>query len=107
MPGHVTGVSQLGVWRGETESVRDHVLVENRHQPTRVHLRTCVEERYKITTYRGAEYGELFDLEADPGETDNLWDHPGAAGLKAELLRRFLSAEMDREPTRMRRISGA
>lgn len=107
VPGAMTGLSQLAVWRGDEPARRDHVLVENRHQPTKLHLRTYVDERYKITVYRGAEYGELFDLEADPGEVRNLWDDPAAAPRKAELLRRFVNAEMAREPTRMSRIAGA
>jgi uncharacterized sulfatase len=101
------GVNQWEVWRGREESARDHVLVENRHQPTRVHLRTYVNDRYKITVYRNADYGELFDLEQDPREIHNLWDEPFASSIKARLLLRFLQAEMQREPTRMPRIAGA
>jgi len=101
------GVSQLEVWRRRADRARDHVIVENRHEPTRVHLRTLVDERYKITVYRDHEYGELFDLRGDPGETHNLWDEVTYAGLKGRLLHRFLNAELGREPTRMRRIAGA
>ena len=45
VPGLMQGVSQLDVWRGAAESARDHVIVENRHQPTAVHLRTYIENR--------------------------------------------------------------
>ncbi len=106
-PGVMQGVNQYNVWRGAEPSARDHVLVENRHQPTKVHLRTYINERYKITVYRNHDYGELFDLQNDPGEIINLWDDPGSAGLKAELLLKFVQAEMKREPTRMPRIAGA
>jgi arylsulfatase A-like enzyme len=107
IPGLMQGRNQLPVWRGEQEMARDHVIVENRHNPTTVHLRTLVTDRFKITVYRGAEYGELFDLQADPGELVNRWDDPAYAGVKAQLLHRFVQAEIEREPTRMPRIAGA
>ena len=82
-------------------------FVENRHNPTTVHLRTLITERYKITVYRNAAYGELFDLEDDPGERCNRWGDPTYASVKAELLLKFVQAEIQREPTRMPRIAGA
>ena len=45
------GVNQFDVWRGDASSARDCVIVENRHQPTSVHLRTYVNKRYKLTVY--------------------------------------------------------
>ena len=82
-------------------------MVENRHEPTTVHLKTYVEERYKLTVYFQRDYGELFDLATDPGEVDNLWDVPEARELKNELIRRLLFAEMGKEPLPMPRIAGA
>ena len=107
VPGYMQGLSQLDAWCAGGIGVRDHVIVENRHEPTRVHLRTYVDERYKITVYRDQPYGELFDLEQDPGETNNLWDEPSAVALKCEVLHRFMNAELLREPTRMPRVAGA
>ncbi|MBL7201265.1 MAG: DUF4976 domain-containing protein, partial [Anaerolineae bacterium] len=77
------------------------------HNPTTVHLRTLVTERFKITVYRDAAYGELFDLERDPEELHNGWGDPAYAEVKGELLLRFVQAEIQREPTRMPRIAGA
>jgi len=107
VPGEMQGVNQLPVWRGQADTARDHCIVENRHNPTTVHLRTYVGERYKITVYRNAGYGELFDLQEDPNELQNRWDDPAYAGVKADLLQRFVQAEIQREPTRMPRIAGA
>jgi len=103
----MAGVDQGAVWRGEAESARDHVIVENRHQPTTVHLWTLVGERYKITAYRGHDYGELFDLQEDPGEVNNQWDDPGSRELKSELLLKLIHAEMGKEPLWMPRLAGA
>ena len=107
VPGIMQGVDQLPVWKGQAQQARDHVLVENRHNPTTVHLRTYINERYKLTVYRSADYGELFDLQEDPQELCNRWDDPDYQVLKAELLLRFVQAEIQREPTRMPRIAGA
>lgn len=106
-PGTMTGVDQSAVWFGEADSARDHVVVENRHEPTTIHVKTYVDARYKLTVYYQQTYGELFDLEADPGETNNLWDDPSYSALKAELIQKLLFAEMGKEPLRMPRISGA
>ena len=107
VPGLMQGHSQLDVWGGNRDAARDWVLVENRHNPTTVHLRTLVTDRYKITVYRDASYGELFDLVQDPGELHNCCDDPAYAEVKGQLLLRFVQAEIQREPTRMPRIAGA
>lgn len=105
VPRSMVGVDQSAVWTGRQARAREHVLVENRHQPTTVNLRTYIDARYKITVHLGREYGELFNLEEDPGEVNNLWAAPASAGLKQELLLKFLHAEMAREPLPMPRVS--
>ncbi|BDZ41933.1 phosphonate monoester hydrolase [Paraoerskovia sediminicola] len=107
VPESMQGVNQLPVWAGDQGRARDHVLVENRHQPTKVHIRTYVDERYKITLYRGRDAGEMFDLQEDPGEIRNLYDDPEYADLRAELLERFMDAELVRETSKYRRIAVA
>jgi uncharacterized sulfatase len=95
------------VWRGEQAQARSWAIVENRHQPSAVHLRTYIEERYKLTVYRGQPYGELFDLQDDPQERVNRWDDAEYAEIKSALLHRFVQAELEREPTRFARIAPA
>jgi uncharacterized sulfatase len=107
IPRTMTGVDQTEVWFGQQESARDHVIVENRHQPTTLHVKTYVDQRYKLTVYYGQDYGELFDLERDPGEIDNLWDDPDCAQLRADLVMKLLQAEMGKEPLWMPRIAVA
>lgn len=107
IPGWMQGMNQFDVWCGTREIARDHVIVENKHEPPAVHLRTYVDERYKITVYREYDHGELFDLREDPNELRNLWNDPESADLKRTLLHRFVQAEMKREPTRMPRVWGA
>jgi arylsulfatase A-like enzyme len=106
IPGRMTGVNQLPDWT-EGREVRSWSVIENHHGYRRFHLRTYVNRRYKITVYREWETGELFDLDADPGETTNLWDDPECAGLKTKLLHAFLQATLQSEPVPMPRIAGA
>ena len=107
VPGLMQGVNQLDVWSGKQESARDDVIVEYRHQPTAVHMRTLVTERYKLTIHRDRPWGELFDLAEDPEELHNRFDDPAWAAIKAEMLHRFVNAEIAREPMRRPRIAGA
>ena len=107
VPYHMQGMNQLSVWKGETTEVRDHAIIENRHQQTAIHMKTYVDRRYKITVYCGREYGELYDLETDPDEYENLWDKPEFSDLKSELILKFLHAEMAKEPIEMPRIAVA
>ncbi|MEX1020161.1 MAG: sulfatase-like hydrolase/transferase [Litorilinea sp.] len=77
-------------WRGReyvfSEHGRDGILQETEFM-------TMVRNRdWKLVHFVDAEpaapvdYGQLFDLRADPGETRNLWDDPAHAARKAELL---------------------
>ena len=107
IPRTMTGIDQLPVWKGEAESARDHAIVENRHQPTTIHMKTYINERYKLTAYFNQDYGEIFDLQKDPGEINNLWDVPEKQELKKELLLKMLHAEMGKEPIWMPRVACA
>ena len=107
VPGTMQGVSQAAVWRGGAESARHWAICENRHQPTAVHLRTFITERYKMTVYRGLDEGELYDLQEDPEERRNRWADPDYASIRLGIYEQWMQAEMEREPTRFQRIAGA
>ena len=58
----------------------------------------------KIVVYHGTAQGEFYDLEKDPEEFFNLWDHPDAQDRKNEMLLRCFDASvfsMDPHPPRM------
>ena len=44
------------------------------------------DERYKLVVYHGHDLGELFDLETDPDEFNNLWDEPALTETKVRLM---------------------
>jgi arylsulfatase A-like enzyme len=106
VPGGMTGLNQLPTWTGG-RPVRQWSVTENHHGYRRFHLRTYVNDRYKLTVYRQDDAGELFDLLADPGEIHNRWNDPGYADVKLQLLHEFLQATLQSEPERMPRITGA
>ncbi|WP_136657614.1 sulfatase-like hydrolase/transferase [Nitratireductor sp. XY-223] len=67
--------------------------------PARV--RTLLTDRHRFTLYRDQAWGELYDLQEDPNETNNRWDDPAYAAVKAELslrLNHHLTGLMDESP---------
>lgn len=50
---------------------------------------------HKLVHFQGHDYGQLFDLQADPSELVNLWDVEEAREAKAELLSTMLNWHVD------------
>jgi arylsulfatase A-like enzyme len=95
------GASLLPVIEGSRADVRDAAFVQFDTQrpligdigPGRVH--TLIDARYRLSLYHGVEWGELYDLQSDPGEFVNLWDSPAHAPERARMLERLARAEME------------
>lgn len=96
VPACMDGVDQQDVWQGVRESARPYAICENRHEPHTMNIRSYMEERYKVTVHDGRSYGELYDLQNDPEEHDNLWNSEAHRPIKAELLFRFAMAELEK-----------
>ena len=47
-------------------------------------------DRFKLVVYHGHDSGELFDLQEDPGEFENLWDRSEHAATRFELMKIML-----------------
>ena len=106
VPFGMQGVDQLSSWSGG-QAARDHVLVEDRFQPSAVNVRSYVDHRHKLTVYRGTDHYELFDLQSDPDELVNLAGDRGYDRLAGELMHRFVQAEISRERADHDRIAHA
>jgi arylsulfatase A-like enzyme len=95
------------------EPVRDSVFIQYDHQhpspgsdgvPPRVH--TLIEGQWRVSAFHGTGWGELYDLENDPGEFDNLWDDPVHAATRARMMEKLALTEIehvDRVPLPTRR----
>ena len=60
-------------------------------------------DAWKLNYYHGQE-PQLFNLEEDPHEFENMWNEPEAQPLKLELLQKSFDASvwsMDRGPQRV------
>jgi arylsulfatase A-like enzyme len=107
----IQGVSLLPAIAGEGAS-RDSMVIEDDQQravlgyeaPPR--MRTLLTRRWRMTISHGDAWGELYDLENDPHEMDNLFDDPAHRGLRGELMEKLAYREMelaDRSPLPMGR----
>lgn len=101
------GISFEPQLRGEADSLQDSVVVENDEDYLGLRLRTLVTDRYQITVYPGQSYGELFDLQEDPGQLRNLWDDPASQELKRDLLIRLMERLVETDNRLPRRTSHA
>ena len=100
------GESFLPVING-ADSDRDAVMPEFNDLGARLgfsrpaRVRSLRTGSWRFTLYQGEAWGELYDLESDPWETDNLWDSAAHAGIRAELtlqLAHMLAGQMDESP---------
>jgi len=90
------GVNQLPCWTGETESVRENVVVEERPYDTAWCQRILINDDYKLVFYANRDSGELYDMRTDRDHVRNLWEVPEFAGVKAGMIHRLASLEFSR-----------
>lgn len=88
-------------------SQREGVLIEESQQrayvgfDTPVQVRTLVTQTHRLSLFHEGDWGELYDLQADPLEQRNLWTNPAAADVKLamiEALARTLIQHADMHP---------
>ena len=95
------GRSLLPAAAGTPGAGHDGILIEYGSQrpvpglPPELSMRTLVDDRWRISVYRGVPWGELYDLENDPNEMDNLWDDPASATTKLALTERLVQKMLE------------
>ncbi|WP_299295618.1 sulfatase-like hydrolase/transferase [uncultured Tateyamaria sp.] len=68
-------------------------------RPQRV--RTIITDQYRMSLREGEDWNELYDLKADPGEVENLYDQPAAQSTRqhlSEVMLRSMISLQDRSP---------
>jgi arylsulfatase A-like enzyme len=104
----IQGVSLLPILEGTTAIVaRDSMVIEDDQQravfglPSGSRMRTLVTQRWRMTIAQDDTYGELYDLQSDPHEMDNLFEDAAHRGVRAELMEKLAYRQMelaDRSP---------
>ena len=64
-----------------------------------VSVTSLVNQRWRITIWQGQDWGELYDLDADPGEQNNLWDSTTHQAQKAALMHELIKLMQDHAET--------
>jgi arylsulfatase A-like enzyme len=104
------GRSLLRALNGD-DDLRDEVLTEyNEGMPKfgldePVRVRSLRSHDWRFTIYLDQEFGELYDLNADPNETRNLWDSADHREVRGDLALRMshhLTRQMDESPRALR-----
>ena len=79
----------------------DGVLIETDNPfpggPPMPRTRTLVTRGWRLTVHQNVDWGEPYDLVADPGEVENLWEDSAhqerRAALTEQLLRRMIALQ--------------
>ncbi len=103
----IQGESLLPAISGEGASHRNSMVIEDDQQRAVMgfarspRLRTIITRRWRMTIAHGDPWGELYDLENDPCEMENLFEDPAHRAVRGELMERLAYRQMelaDRSP---------
>jgi arylsulfatase A-like enzyme len=101
------GRSLLPILSGKADTVQDSVIIENDEDYLGLRQRTLVTAGHHITCYAGESYGELYDLQNDPHQLQNLWDVPSCRELRRDLQVALLDRLIETDATLPRRMGHA
>ena len=102
-PDYMQGKSLMPILRGETDGHDHREFVRSEYfdalDPhftggTGTFGTMYRTRKYKLCMYHNKQLGELYDLEADPWEFNDLWDSPEHQSIKNELIREAFDAHV-------------
>jgi arylsulfatase len=89
------GRSLMPLLTGESNTHRDSVYMEfynaNFNYPTPPLLTSVRTAQWKLNYCDKAQYGELYDLEKDPGEFANVWNDPHYKDTQQAMMQTLMS----------------
>ena len=101
IPERMQGKSLLPILTGRAEPDKHREFVRSEyfdHRPSSpVHATMYRDDQWKIVAYHSAAHddlGELYDLENDPWEFNDLWQNPEYRDLKLQLLKKNFDARV-------------
>ena len=80
-PSDIDGISLVPVIQGEKDGVRDALYTSYKHT-----VRAVRNKKYKLIRYPERDYTQLFDLENDPLEINNLAEKSEYQSRKSEMM---------------------
>ena len=98
-PDYMQGMSLWPILSGKKSATSHKPMVRSEffdalNQPFHTRATMLRDERYKLVVYHGIGLGELYDLEQDPGEFNNLWDETGSSEIKNNMILKSFDASM-------------
>ena len=104
----IQGVSLVSVLEDTNSTIaRDSMVIEDDQQravfglPSGSRLRTLITQRWRMTIAQDDSYGELYDLQSDPHEMENLFEDSTHRSVRAQLMEKLAYRQMelsDRSP---------
>jgi uncharacterized sulfatase len=83
-------VLQTQAWTNPAIEIRDHCQVEFRPAQGPYKQQTFIESQFKLVLYDTRDYGELYDLQADPAQTRNVYRDPKYMDVRKELETKYV-----------------
>jgi arylsulfatase A-like enzyme len=96
-PSSWAGRSLAPLLTDEVDEMERSVVVENDEDYLGMRARSLVTDQHKLTVYEDEDYGELFDLDADPEELHNRWNDAEYADIKNRLYRELVDSLVQQE----------
>lgn len=101
IPAAMEGLNHSDAWQRNGKAVRDNLIIENRPIPKGFYQQILVTRGYKLVAYMDTLQGELYDMQKDPDQYENLWDRPEHESLKREMLIQLITRAPTKKATPM------
>ena len=96
IPGSMQGKSMVSILKDPESTIKKDVLIEMDEEVMEEITRTLItDDNWRITVFIKEENGgELYNLNEDPDEINNLWNEETYSAKKTELILRLVKKMM-------------